>query len=117
MQRSLHWPQGVQAKKVPDVLTIMVGDKHIQSEKLLGVIFSDDLSWKEYIHGESWQTMKADNFPGLLKQLAGRAEMLQKLGPLLSNSRLRSLAAGLFKSKLSYCIGVYGYVHMWFEEK
>jgi len=79
-----------------------------KSEKLLGVTISNDLTWKEHLHGETWRVDK--NEPGLLSQLSQRVGMLRKLSKLVPKSKLKNFAEGLFYSKLNYCLPVFGNV-------
>ena len=72
-----------------------------ESEKLLGVIVNNTLTWKDHIYGN-------DENQGLLKQLSKRIGILKKLRPLMNNKKFKQVVAGLFTSKLIYCIAVWG---------
>ena len=61
-------------------LKVEVDGKEVEasfSEKLLGLIVNCELTWKDYLYGESWRSQ--DNFPGLLPQLSQRVGMLARL--------------------------------------
>ena len=73
------------------------------SEKLLGVVVNNAATFKHHLYGD-------DENPGLIKQLAKRVGMLNKMKRFLSPSKLRMVMDGLFGSKLSYGITVWGRV-------
>ena len=73
------------------------------SEKLLGVIVNNTLTWKNHLHGN-------DEEEGLIKNLSKRVNMLKKLRKYLPDHKFKSTVSGLFLSKLSYCITVWGSV-------
>ena len=75
--------------------------KESNSEKLLGVVVNNIGTWRHHIHGDE------DN-QGLLKQLSTRVNMLKRLRRVMSPRKLKMLMAGLFTSKLIYCITVWG---------
>ena len=79
-----------------------------KSEKLLGLIVNNQLSWKEYLHGEQWR--KEDNAKGLIPQLSQRAGILSKLVKIMPPKRFNLFCNGLFYSKLLYCLQVFGNV-------
>ena len=91
-----------------DVCEIEVADS--KSEKLLGLVVSNDLSWKQYLYGEKWRQEKKENFPGLIPQLSQRVGMLSKLVKMVPKARFKMLSEGIFKSKLLYCLQVFGNV-------
>ena len=72
-----------------------------ESEKLLGVLVNNTLTWKDLIFGNEEES-------GLLKQLSKRIGILKKLRPFMSNKKFQQAVAGLFTSKLIYCITVWG---------
>ena len=50
------------------VQSILVDGKRVvetRSEKLLGVVINNKMTWKEHLHGEDWRTGE-DNHPGLI---------------------------------------------------
>ena len=92
------------------VLEILVDGKQVietQSEKLLGVILNNRLTWKEHLMGEKWRIPEKDNSPGLIPQLSQRVGILRKLSAFTSKKKLRMLASGMFYSKLSYCLPLF----------
>ena len=79
-----------------------------QIAKLLGLIVNNNLSWKDYLYGESWRT-EANN-KGLIPQLSQRAGILSKIVKTMPSHRFKQICSGLFYSKLIYCIQVFGNV-------
>ena len=75
-----------------------------KSEKLLGLVISNDLTWRDYLHGEGC------NIPGLICQLSRRVGMIKRLSKCVSKQRLKIFTEGLFYSKLNYCLPVFGHV-------
>ena len=73
------------------------------SEKLLGVVINNELTWKNHLHGD-------EEHQGLIPQLSTRLGILKKLSSRMSRERLKMFASGIFYSKLSYCLPVYGNV-------
>ena len=89
--------------------SILVDGKTVEespSEKLLGVIVNNHMTWKEHLHGEEWRTEEGNN-RGLIPQLAQRLGILRKLSRHTSKKKLKMLISGLFYSKLSYCLPLY----------
>ena len=80
--------------------------KETQSEKLLGVIMNNKLTWNEHLYGESWRT-EGEKSKGLIPQLSQRLGLLKKLSWVASKRKLKILAQGLFYSKLSYCLPLF----------
>ena len=70
------------------------------SEKLLGVILSDDMTWLPHMWGESWRDK--DNARGLIPDLIKRIGLLRYLARGSSRSKIKSLVAGMFTSKILY---------------
>ena len=77
-----------------------------KSEKLLGVIVSEDLSWNKHLYGEQWRD--EDNAIGLIPQLSQRVGLLSLLVHRLTSSGFNAVSNGLFNSKLNYCLEVIG---------
>ena len=71
------------------------------SERLLGVVINNTLSWKNLMYGDTEHI-------GLVSQLGKRLGMLGKLSKLMSKDKLRYFCSGIFYSKLSYCLPVFG---------
>ena len=80
--------------------------KETQSEKLLGVILNNKLTWKEHLYGETWRT-DVQNNQGLIPQLSQRLGIFRRLSAVASKAKLRMIAQGLFYSKLSYCLPLF----------
>ena len=80
-----------------------------KSEKLLGLIVNNELTWKEYLYGEDWRPQK-ENLPGLLPILSQRVGMLARLSKIVPKKRFKTLCNGIFNSKLIYCLQVVGNV-------
>ena len=80
-----------------------------KSEKLLGIVISDNLTWKEHLHGETWREQNHKT-SGLISQLSRRVGMVKRLSKYMSRQRLKIFADGLFYSKLDYCLPVFGHV-------
>ena len=79
-----------------------------KSEKLLGLIVSNTLSWKDYLYGEDWRDK--DNAKGLIPQLSQRVGLLSKIVKSMPPTRFKLFTNGLFYSKLLYCLQVFGNV-------
>ena len=71
-----------------------------RSEKLLGVVVNDTLTWKNHLYGD-------DENLGLMKNLSKRAGMLRNLRKYLPNKKFKQLVSGIFTSKLIYCMSVW----------
>ena len=92
------------AKLSNEQLKITVDGKEVlesNSEKLLGLVINNTLTWKNHIYGDQ------DNI-GLLPQLSKRLGMLRKLSKFMSKEKLSYFSSGIFYSKLSYCLPVFG---------
>ena len=100
----------MKARRYPDLnLKIKVGNQTISqtpSEKLLGVVISEDMTWRPHIWGESWR--ESDNWRGIIPQLLQRLGMLRYLGRVTSNDKMRVLIPGIFTSKLTYALPLIG---------
>ena len=73
------------------------------SEKLLGVVVNNTLTWKNHLYGD-------EENDGLIQQLSKRVGMLKKMSRHMERNNLKFFASGLFYSKLNYCLPVYGNV-------
>ena len=71
------------------------------SEKLLGVVLNNHLTWKNHLYGDNENR-------GLVPQLSQRLGMLKRLSRFMSKEKLRYFSTGIFYSKLSYCLPVFG---------
>ena len=97
---------GTRANKLkldPNQEIVVSGDvvKETTSEKLLGVVVNNSISWKNHLFGNQEEE-------GLLKNLSKRTGMLKKLRKYLPNNKFRQVVSAIFSSKLSYCITVWG---------
>ena len=88
----------------------MCGNRVVEteSEKLLGLVVNNTMTWSHYLYGEKWRT--EDNFPGLMSQLSQRVGLLRQVVHLMPRDRFRQIANGLFHSKMVYCLQVFGNV-------
>ena len=93
------------AKIVNDAKIIVDGQEidETSSEKLLGVVVNNTLTWKNHIHGDKENE-------GLLQQLSKRLGMLKMMSKHMERRNLKFFASGMFYSKLSYCLPVFGNV-------
>ena len=92
--------------RLTDQLSIEVDGQQVietGSERLLGVVVNNRLSWKEHLHGDKENT-------GLISQLKQRVGTLRRLSKHMSKKRLKMMASGIFYSKLMYCLPVFGNV-------
>ena len=69
------------------------------TEKLLGCWISEDLKWTEHLR---------DNKDNLMRSLTTRLGALKKIGRVASFKNRKMLANGIFMSKLSYLIALWG---------
>ena len=68
-----------------------------------------ELSWKEYLYGESWRPNPAENFKGLIPKLSQRVGLLKQMRSKMNDEAFNTIANGLFTT---YCIHVFG--NVWF---
>ena len=71
------------------------------SEKLLGIVISNTLTWKHQLYGD-------EENQGLIPALSQRIGMLKKLRKFVPDRKFSQLVASLLTSKLSYCLNVFG---------
>ena len=98
--------QQLRSSKLHELLTIQVDGKEVvetESEKLLGVVVNNKLTWQHHLHGDTENT-------GLIPQLKQRVGILRRLSKYMNKSRLRMMGNGIFYSKLVYCLPVFGNV-------
>ena len=76
-----------------------------KSEKLLGLVIDNNLSWKETLYGEKWR--REGNAKGLIPQLSQRAGLLSKIVHMMPPQRFKLFCNGIFYSKLLYCLQVF----------
>ena len=68
------------AKLGDEVHSIIVEGKVVpetKSERLLGVVMNNTMTWSDHLHGEHWRI--EDNSPGLIPQLSQRVGLIRKL--------------------------------------
>ena len=76
-------------------LEVEVDGKLVQespSEKLLGVILNNQMTWKDHLYGETWREPETDNSAGLISQLSQRVGILRKLSAFASKKKLKMLS-------------------------
>ena len=73
------------------------------SERLLGVIINNTMTWEHHLYGN-------EENKGLLSKLSQRSGIIRKLSFIMPKDKLSIFAEGLFFSLLNYCIEVYGNV-------
>ena len=93
------------AREVPSMSIEVEGEiiEDSTSEKLLGVVLNNELTWKHHLYGD-------ENNQGLVQQLSGRIGIMKLLKKSMSNEKLAYFANGIFYSKLNYCLAVFGNV-------
>ena len=79
--------------------------KESQSERLLGLIVNNQLTWSDYLNGEKWR--ESNNFVGLIPQLSQRVGLLSRVAHFMPRAKLNIFCNGLFYSKLLYCLEVF----------
>jgi hypothetical protein len=89
----------VQAAKLVEIRTPTGTIKPTSSEKLLGCWIDANLKWSEHIR---------DNKENLVRSLATRLGAMKKIGRVASFQNRKMLANGIFMSKLSYLIALWG---------
>ena len=98
--------------KLTRPMEIQVDNKIVmetKSEKLLGVIINNEMTWTEHLYGETWRDGDK-NASGLIPQLTQRVGILRRLSRYMTKTRLKLFSHGLFYSKLNYCLPVFGNV-------
>ena len=73
------------------------------SEKLLGLIINNELTWKNHLYGD-------DENEGLVQQLSKRLGVMKKMARVINRKNLEFFASGMFYSKMSYGLPVFGNV-------
>ena len=65
-----------------------------------------DLTWKTYLWGENWRD--ENHWRGLIPQLTKRVGLIRKVSHTLPEKALKSIAAGIFSSRLLYALSIFG---------
>ena len=92
--------------KLTESLAIHVDGQEVhesESEKLLGVVINNQLTWHHHLHGDEANS-------GLIPQLKQRVGTLRRLSKYMDRRRLKMMSCGIFYSKLVYCLPVFGNV-------
>ena len=74
-----------------------------ESEKLLGLVINNQLTWKHHLYGDNYNQ-------GLIPQLSSRIGIMKLLSKFMSREKIKYFANGIFYSKLSYGLAVFGNV-------
>ena len=69
-------------------------------EKLLGVIISNDLTWRTHLYGNN--LTGEDKLVGLITQLSKRVGILTRLSKILTPYQFSRVCDGIFTSKVSF---------------
>ena len=91
-------------KNLTGDMKIVVDGKEItesRSEKLLGLVLNNQLTWKNHLYGDEVNE-------GLIPQLSKRVGMIKKISKYMGKEKLKTFSAGIFYSKLNYCLPVFG---------
>ena len=94
--------------KIPDnqISNVKVDQESIsvsRSEKLLGIVVNDTLDWSNHLYGD-------DNNKGLIRTLNQRIGILKQLRRFMNPKSFISMLNGIFYSKLTYGLTVWGSV-------
>ena len=82
--------------------------KESVSERLLGLTVKNDLSWSAHLYGNGLSGK--EKTVGLLTQLSQRVGILKRLKSFTQPKQFSSILNGLFTSKLTYGIQIFGNV-------
>ena len=97
--------RGLKLSKLEDrVLKVKVGENEVKethSEKLLGILMSNDFSWNNYLYGNKLKGK--DKVVGLIPKLSQRG----KLNKYMTRDQFRLTCDGIFTSCLLYCLPLY----------
>ena len=87
-------------------LSVKVDDHLVQesvSEKLLGMIINNKLTWSHHLHGDKENK-------GLISKLSQRAGLIRRLSQFMPQKQLKIVSNGIFFSLISYGLPIYGSV-------
>ena len=96
----------LKASRVVNEAKSVVDEKEIvetTSEKLLGLVVNNELTWNNHLYGDK-------EHEGLIPQLSKRIGMLKIMSKYMPKEKLKSFVSGIFYSKISYCLPVFGNV-------
>ena len=88
--------------------------QNTRSEKYLGTIINDTLSWKEHLYGEKWREEEKNN-QGLIPILIKRLGIIKKLSSYTNKHNLKIFIEGILMSKMRYSLPIM--MNIWHEEK
>ena len=74
-----------------------------RSEKFLGVVINNKLTWQEHLHGENWREGNS-NAVGLIPQFSQRVGILKRLSKFMTRKRLKLFSQGIQAQLLSASI-------------
>ena len=104
--------RNLRSSKLTQPMIVNVDSMEVQeskSEKLLGVLINNELTWRENLYGETWR-QGDKNAQGLIPKMSQRVGMLKRMSKLMTKKRLKLFTNGIFYSKLTYCLPVFGQV-------
>ena len=102
------------ARPIINPVRLKVGEVTVeptQSEKLLGVVIDQDLTWRSHLWGETWREGK--NWPGVFAQLLRRLGLLKHLAKISSRTKMVSFIPALFTSKVLYALPLPLIANIW----
>ena len=93
------------SKASPEMMIEVEGETILESEseKLLGLVINNQLTWKHHLYGDN-------SNQGLIPQLSSRIGIMKLLSKFMSREKIKYFANGIFYSKLSYGLAVFGNV-------
>ena len=71
------------------------------SEKVLGVVVNNIMTWNNHLYGESENE-------GLISGLSEHVKMLRKIRNFIPNRKFSQIVGGMFTSKLLYAMSLLG---------
>ena len=78
------------------------------AEKLLGMIISNNLSWKTYLQGN--QKVGDEKIVRLVAKLSQKVGIFSKLLKVMPKNMFDQICEGIFTSKLIYCLPLWAHV-------
>ena len=82
--------------------------KESVSERLLGLEIKNDLTWSAHLYGNGLKGK--DKTEGLITKLSKRVGMLKKVRKFMKPKQIQAVTQGLFTSKLTFGLQVFGNV-------
>ena len=100
----------LRAVRHPNIdISITVDSKVISptpSEKLLGIVICQDMTWIPHLWGETWRPK--DNHPGLIPSLLQRLGLLRHLSRFSSRPKMKSFVPAMIISRILYALPLTG---------